>query len=87
VPVPPGAVGLGQPCTTGPGTDDCDVGLFCWNEDPLAPDGTCVELCEPTDAPCAGPRECIDCAGDIGQTTAVLGMCLPADCNGMACTC
>lgn len=88
VPIPPGAVGLGEACTTGTESDNCDLGLFCWNEDPLAPDGTCVTLCEPTDAPCPGPRQCTDCAGNIAQVgDADLGMCLPDDCGGRACTC
>ena len=87
VPIPGTTVGLGEACQTGLGNDACELGLFCWSSDPLAPDGTCVELCDPA-ASCVGPGTCIDCEGQVGPAIGPeLGMCLPADCGGMPCGC
>ena len=53
-PVDPAPGGPGDPClvegTPYSGIDDCDVGMMCWDVDPLTNQGTCAALCGGSEA-------------------------------------
>lgn len=65
VPLDPNPVPTGSPCTMpdGPwsGVDDCDIGAFCWDVDPVTLEGTCVASCMGSEANplCDGGLTCV----------------------------
>jgi hypothetical protein len=74
--VDPNPDGLGEPCTASDdgdlGHDSCDVGLLCWEPEPLG-ERECIEICAPDgQSSCENGDACWAC-----PTLPSLGLCLP----------
>lgn len=87
VPVVPDPDPVGEACTVEgsgvSGVDTCDHGAMCWNVEEGTEDGTCVELCQGSEASptCATPQ-----TSCVISNEGVLILCLPI-CNPLADEC
>jgi hypothetical protein len=80
-PMPVGASCVAQDSPVS-GFDDCDLGAFCWDVDPVTLEGTCVPLCTGSEA---NPM-CADGSSCYYAFDGVLNLCLPS-CDPLAPNC
>lgn len=85
-PLSPDPDGVGEPCVVEgsgvSGVDTCDIHAMCWNVDADTNEGTCIALCQGTEA----APECAGCSQCFVANGGALPLCLP-QCDPLAQDC